>query len=164
MKEGHFANFPNLPKKLSHRSGARTLPWTIENDDWLTPPVLFPSTASQMGFHVLRAPPFSSSTTIIFKPTSSASFLFKFGYALYSSPFSKSSSSTRTYFRASSAKYVASPATAIPLSGSFSRRTRSFRGGFIAATAAPGSVHKSEELRPSISPEPSWVQRQNGTE
>lgn len=105
-----------------------------------------------MGFHVLRAPPFSSSTA-----TSSASILFKFGYALYSSPFSKSSSSSRIYFRAS-AKYVGSTATPIP--GSLSRRTR----GFIAATAAPGSLRKSEELRPSISPEQSWVQRQTGTE
>ncbi|KAL0551008.1 hypothetical protein IC582_010079 [Cucumis melo] len=114
-----------------------------------------------MGFHVLRAPPFSSSTTIIFKPTSS---LFKFRYARYSPPFSKSSSSSISYFLPSSPNYVASPTTAIPLSGSFSRSTRRFRGGFIAATTASGSVQRLEELRPSISTEQSWVLRQNGTE
>ncbi|KAG6588815.1 CDK5RAP1-like protein, partial [Cucurbita argyrosperma subsp. sororia] len=111
-----------------------------------------------MGLHVLISPPFSSSTSIIFKPTSSASLLFKFGYALSKSP------STTTYLRPSSLKYVASPPTSVPLSGYFSRRTRRFHGGFIAATAAPGSVQKSEELRPSVSPEQSWVQRQNGIE
>lgn len=115
----------------------------------------------QMGSHVLKSSPLSSSSkTIIFNPTITLTIT-----KLLHPPKPAPTSLFRTHFRALPPRPISSVIPAIGVGGSLFQSKRSFRGGVVVAMAAPGSVQKSEEeWRAVLSSEQFRILRQKGTE
>lgn len=124
----------------------------------------------QMGLHVLKASPFSSSSsTALFLTTSATAKPATFSRFLSSYAKTASNSvppcNTRLRYPFSSPKDLTCSVSSSGFGWFLHQSNRRYRGSVVVAMAASGSVQKSEvEWRAILSPEQFRILRQKGTE